>query len=73
MKLSGPVFLIVFDDPDIPLETFAGERAEELAKRRFEQLLMYWSAGLYQRVDDGRRSPSTVSTSAGDDNARSGK
>lgn len=55
MKLHGPVFMIVYEDPDVEPEVFAGERAEECARRRFEYCLMSWNASLFQRIDDGQR------------------
>lgn len=55
MKLSGPVFLIVFEDRDVAPECFGGEQAEEGARDRFEQVLTNWNASLFQRIDDGIR------------------
>lgn len=56
MKIQGSVFMIVFEDADVSPEVFAGEQAEECAKRRFEQCLANWNASLFQRIDDGKRS-----------------
>jgi hypothetical protein len=58
MNLVGPVFMIVFDDRDVPPEVFGGEQAELGARARFERVLTNWNANLFQRIDDGRR-PST--------------
>lgn len=55
MNLHGPVFMIVFDDRDVPPEVFGGEQAEQGARARFEQVLTNWNANLFQRIDDGRR------------------
>ena len=55
MNLVGPVFVIMFDDRDVPPEVFGGEQAEAGARARFEQVLTNWNANLFQRIDDGRR------------------
>jgi hypothetical protein len=55
MKIYGPVFMIVYEDADVSPEVFAGEQAEECARRRFEQCLTNWNASLFQRIDDGQR------------------
>jgi hypothetical protein len=45
----------VYEDAEVSPEVFAGEQAEECARRRFEQCLMNWNASLFQRIDDGQR------------------
>lgn len=55
MNLVGPVFVIMFDDRDVPPEVFGGEGAEVAAHARFEQVLTSYNANLFQRIDDGRR------------------
>lgn len=64
MKITGPVFMIVFDDLDVSPEVFAGERAEDCARQRFKRVLDNWNASLFQRIDDGVRSQSDVSPHA---------
>lgn len=55
MKLHGPVFMIVFDDAGVGPEVFAGEQAEDCARRAFEAHLSNWNCSLFRRVDDGLR------------------
>lgn len=58
MKITGPVFMIVFEDRDVSPEVFAGEQAESCARQRFKQVLDNWNASLFQRIDDGVRATS---------------
>lgn len=57
VKLYGPFFLIMYEEPGIPVEYFGGEQAEQCARKRFEQVLDSYNASLFQRIDDGIRSP----------------
>lgn len=55
MKITGPLYMIVFEDCDISPEVFAGEDAERFARKRFEQVLISWNASLFKRIDNGIR------------------
>jgi hypothetical protein len=47
----GKLWLIFFDDADVPLEVFSGEGAEESARARFEAIRGSWNATLFCSID----------------------
>lgn len=47
--------IIVYDDADVPNETFAGYGAREAALRRYEQISSNWNAHLFVQIDANAR------------------
>lgn len=47
-----PLYLIMFDDTEVPIETMFGE---EVARKRFEQVSQNWSAHLFVKLESNSR------------------
>jgi hypothetical protein len=47
-----PMYLIMFDDTEVPVETMFGE---EIASKRFEQVSQNWNAHLFVKVKSNSR------------------